>query len=560
MNKPKIGMTFSGGGYRAATFDLGVLSFLNSVTLDEGGTLLDCVVAFSSVSGGTLPALKYMLAQAQKQPVEEMINEVFDFLCENDLVSEALGQMSEEKKNPKVSLIRIMADIYDEFLFNHKNIGTIADNIRHITVKDYTALATDFSTALPFRFRVAEYPKDSNGNAMPYYVFGNNEHRIKHIDARKITMGEVMACSSCFPGGFEPMMFPEDFKFYKEHKTIAEKYLSVVDCQAGETEQCGFGIMDGGVTDNEGIESIIIAEERLESCTAKVAKDSATAGSSTGKVLDLIIISDVSSPYIKEGYAPHKQWLWDWLGKLTIKRLRNYFVMAGVIIAALLAQALYKGNGLWTVVTTALLTMVSSLLCCGAWLKKRIHNVIAETVIGNKARFINSMKFAACESMLMNRATSVLKMSSEVFLKRQRQLNYDRIHDDQEWKNRRISNLVYELRDGKRGGKKAPIDPTLKPTAEIQSNSAIAADMVTTLWFTDKDMANGVPQALLAAGQYTVCYNLIDYIDRIQNDPTNLSPAHATIIALRPRLMQAWKAFQKNPQWMVPEKWRTKQD
>ena len=67
----------------------------------------------SSVSGGTIPAMKYMLAQAQKQPVDEMIIEVFDFLCENDLVSLALGRMSEEKANPKVSLIRIMADIYD---------------------------------------------------------------------------------------------------------------------------------------------------------------------------------------------------------------------------------------------------------------------------------------------------------------------------------------------------------------------------------------------------------------------------------------------------------------
>lgn len=571
MNKPAIGLTFSGGGYRAATFDLGVLSFLNSVTLDDGGTLLDCVVAMSSVSGGTIPAMKYMLAQAQKQPVDEMIIEVFDFLCENDLVSLALGRMSEEKANPKVSLIRIMADIYDEHLFGHKNLGEIMDNFTRIHVKDYTALATDFSNALPFRFRVAEYLKSKDGKDKPFYVFGNNEHRINLEDARWITMGEAMACSSCFPGAFEPMMFPEDFKFTREHREVAGKYLYADVNEEGDTEWRGFGIMDGGITDNEGIESILKAEERRSLHYASTDgieindedlddecfddEDTDVADSAT-KSFDLIIISDVSSPYIKKAYAPHDQWLWNWLGKLTVGRLGVNGLILSIALFGFLVIALMNGSIFWTVVTTGLFSIVTSLLCGGAWLKTRIHNVIAESFIGNRARFINHMKFAVGESMLMNRATSVLQMSSEVFLKRQRQLNYDRIHNDLEWKNRRISNLVYELRDGKRGGKKAPIDPTLKPNAKIQRNSAKAADMGTTLWFTDEDKQNAVPQALLAAGQYTVCYNLIDYIDRIKRDSTNLSPAHATIIALRPRLRQLWEKFQEDPHWMIPEKWR----
>ena len=58
-NELNIGMAFSGGGYRAATFDLGTLSFLNSIRLEDGRTLLSCVTALTSVSGGTIPALKY---------------------------------------------------------------------------------------------------------------------------------------------------------------------------------------------------------------------------------------------------------------------------------------------------------------------------------------------------------------------------------------------------------------------------------------------------------------------------------------------------------------------
>ncbi len=64
-NDLNIGLAFSGGGYRAATFDLGALSMLNAIRLEDGRTLLDCVTALSSVSGGSITALKYMLARAR---------------------------------------------------------------------------------------------------------------------------------------------------------------------------------------------------------------------------------------------------------------------------------------------------------------------------------------------------------------------------------------------------------------------------------------------------------------------------------------------------------------
>ncbi len=47
-------LTFSGGGYRAATFHLGALSYLHSIQMG-GTTLLDHVVVLSTISGGTIP-------------------------------------------------------------------------------------------------------------------------------------------------------------------------------------------------------------------------------------------------------------------------------------------------------------------------------------------------------------------------------------------------------------------------------------------------------------------------------------------------------------------------
>ena len=187
-NELNIGMAFSGGGYRAATFDLGTLSFLNSISLNDGRTLLSCVTALTSVSGGTIPAMKYMLALAKGQPIDEMVRELFEFLCNEDLVTHALNGIGAEKANRDASSIKIMAGIYDKYLFKGATMGDIIDNIDKIPVRDYTALATDFDNSLPFRFRVT-YGYTTSGERISYGAFGNGEHSIGRNVARHITSG-----------------------------------------------------------------------------------------------------------------------------------------------------------------------------------------------------------------------------------------------------------------------------------------------------------------------------------------------------------------------------------
>ena len=93
----------------------------------------------------------------------------------------------------------------------------------------------------------------------------------------------------------------------------------------------------------------------------------------------------------------------------------------------------------------------------------------------------------------------------------------------------------------------------LVPSAAIQQNSARAASMGTTLWFSAEEKATGMPQSLLAAGQYTSCYNLLDYIEQIEQDPTNLTDGHRLLIGCKPQLLAAWQRFQQDPHWMVPK-------
>ncbi len=543
-NDLNIGLTFSGGGYRAATFSLGTLSFLNSVHLEDGRTLLECVSALSSVSGGTIPAMKYMLALAKNKSIDEMITGLFDFLCEKDLVVRALQGMSSEKTNPKASLIKIMAGIYDEWLFDHATMGDIIDKIKDIPVKDYTALSTDFDHALPFRFRITE-GKATSGERLYYGLFGNAKNNIGLKVARYITAGETLACSSCFPSGFEPMMYPDDFEV--SHNPEISQMITK-----------RFGLMDGGVADNQGIESIVHAEERKR----KYREDRARSD----KALDLVIVSDVTSPYMN-GYEPSKQMLPEGTGNLTIGRLRNYGLIAQAVFIALFILFIVLGSGFWTGVMSVLLVLVTAANILGAKLKNKMFSTIAKTFIGNNATFISHLKFATFESLLMNRAKSIVKMSSEVFLKRMRQLNYGVLYESPDWENRRITTTVYELRPGEQWEHRLPnpnkkrrrndleeLPQYLAPSKPMQQNSKLAASMGTTLWFTEEDKKAGMPQAILACGQYTMCFNLLDYLELIENNTANLTSGHELLKACKPQLLAAWEKFQHDPTWMVPKK------
>ena len=532
-NDLNIGLAFSGGGYRAATFDLGTLSFLNTIRLDDGRTLLDCVSALTSVSGGTIPAMKYMLARARGQQVDEMVEELFDFLCNEDLVSHAMQGLSDERANREASSIKMMAGIYDKCLFGGAELGEIIDNFDRIPVKDYTALATDFDNSLPFRFRLCE-GRMTDGQRITYGAFGNSKHNIGLSVARHITPGEALACSSCFPSGFEPMMYPDDFK-------VSQQPDIAINIKKR------FGLMDGGITDNQGIEPVLKAEERMR----KYRQDKSRGD----KALDLVIVSDVSSPYMK-GYAPSEQMLPDGVGKLTLGRLRNYGLISEVIVMALFILALVLGSNFWLGVMSVILAVVSVANIIGALLKNKMYAAIGKTFIGDRAKFLSHLKFATLESMLMNRAKSVIMMSSTVFLKRLRQVNYSSLYDDKGWHNRTITTTIYELRSGERWesmNRNGNLPEGLEPSEVMQQNSALGTSMGTTLWFTADDKKAGIPQAILATGQYTMCYNLLSYIDKIEKDSTNLTSAHQLIISLKPQLRAAWQRFKKDPLCLVPK-------
>src|SRR5690606_8566358 len=81
----KIALSCSGGGYRAASFHLGSMSYLHR--LDFGGTpLLEHVKLISTVSGGSITGVVYAMMKQQ----EHTFKEIYDFLLQTLLTTDLL--------------------------------------------------------------------------------------------------------------------------------------------------------------------------------------------------------------------------------------------------------------------------------------------------------------------------------------------------------------------------------------------------------------------------------------------------------------------------------------
>lgn len=525
----KIALTFSGGGYRAATFHLGVLSYLHSFKLDEG-SLLDHIHAMSTISGGTITGLRYMLGVSRDEQPEEVFKDLYHFLTNVDLPTLALDQIHKKGEGQSVSLIRTMSNLYNDNLFGGARFGDLIDKVDKNHIQHFSANATDFVNALPFRFQATAGRQDRNTG---YGIIGNYSIPLSRDVAKQIRLSEILACSSCFPSGFEPLLFPTDFDLGDSEEV--KEYIA-------KTEP--FGIMDGGIVDNQGIEPIILADDRM----VKAASDKKDAG------FDLVIISDVASPYM-DAYEATDVKLPAKLHKLTMKKLSSFLWTGGIAMTLLTAVSFFLAPGSFiTGVLFALWAIVGALIVCYFLLRKKLIKLVEGTIIKNGFPAITNLKVGDIGTLIVNRVTSVMMLTTSVFMKHLRRMNYRAAYNKESWENRVVMNGVYELRPGESWVsklKKNEIPEYLKPSEIIQKTSEKAAAMGTTLWFTKEEKEDGVHDALVANGQYTICFNLLEYIDYIKKHPTNLNERHLYFISLEERLRADWEEFQKNPMYKM---------
>jgi len=599
----RIALGLSGGGYRAAAFHLGSMSYLNRVSF-EGKTLLQHVEVISTVSGGTIPGIMYSLFERQGKDFGWIYKRQYEAMRNTDLIDASLGLLeSKEGWNPKKrhNLINAFAQVYDQKFFDGGTFDIYYEKESHL--KEVIFNATEFNNGLPFRFQ-------NQGLFGNYYLKLNpSRQEVKDRAERKaitqrisgeVKLGDIMAASSCFPGGFEPLDFPEDFCY--PGSVELDKVADFDDFTSG------LGLMDAGIIDNQGLQGILYAEQRMarkeEREEERNRLEELEEGGSDNKdlttneekepytkqkerALDLVIVSDVSSPYLTDFQFSKIQGKAGWRNKTinSIKKQVKSYKNIG-LIAFLLFTLIAVASVIWLQTdetgtlfpalalagSAALAFTTGILLLLAKYIQNKLPN-LANSVPADFRKYLpyfDQIKLGTYENMLLERANSLSLMIQEVFMKQIRRLLYNKLYDNPHFNYRRISNSIYELRkegiEGRnyrlsRNKKKLEelLHPALlEPSKKIMANAQDAFEMGTTLWFTSEDNDDNKLQKLISNGQVTMCYNLLVYISEIKLDKHSgfdklpLETQNA-VHELEGVLLKDWGAFNESPGFMLRE-------
>ena len=561
-----LALSMSGGGYRAASFHLGLLTYLSS-TQWNGLPLLERVRVISTVSGGTFTGACYASSLAQGQSLDDCYEKLYRFMSDVDLIREGLKKLS-EYKNWNSAKSRSLINAFSMVYFDHLEKNTFSllfEKQTHLTEIIFNT--TEFSYGLPFRFQKCELGEKEYSTAF----LGNRQVNMPSEAIKEVRLSDIVAASSCFPMGFEPINFPNDFR----HE--CSPVLKALD-ESLHTDRWGnrckfpIGLMDGGIVDNQGIDSVIWAEERMK----RYKGDLKELVSEDEKAIDLYIISDVSSPFM-DGYVKTEEKPLKGLRKLNFKRF-IWFGLASLLAGAATTYFGFRdASRFWIYFIGALSALLflagfASIFLSNLfwWMLKKFQ--VPEFFIQRVKHFSN-LKFGIYETLIKNRISSVASMVSEVFMKQIRRQEYGRVYNDDGWETRLVMNAVYELTEeqtkyrNKRDGKILSTDlqnisPALMAVAEK------AKSMGTTLWFTPeelKDEKNNMLLTVIASGQFTACFNLLEYIEKIlwnskykieyDNYPEELK---SQLKEMYNKMLDDWKAFNSDPYWMVKSLHRKK--
>ncbi len=557
-----IALAFSGGGFRAASFALGVLSYLNKLqfTAEDdpliGRRLIEQVTYMSSASGGTITTALYALYNAEGRSYQEFYVKLFQSLDGEFLLQKALSILSDKKawrKRPNKSrnFINAFSMAYDEYLFSGATFKALFYGAAKGHLQEVCFNTTEFYTGLSFRQDRKMAPDDAGD---PYYKFGNENIYLAQTVAGGIKIADALAASSCFPAGFEPIVFPEDFS--NEAVTVEElkSGLTLVP-QTGDKAEDAFrtaktvGFMDGGITDNQGLQSMMYADGRR------------IRGESTFKCFDLMLVNDVGSYFIKPYVNPSQPKD----GGVSLRGL--YWWTAAVFVAAIVCAILGRHfHKTYLSFIGGLFVIIPAILLIGAWwLKNQVMGAAAsspfnlrksftEKIVRLLLKYITRTPLAVLKQMLAARADSVLLLNMSLFLKRIRQLLYNKFYGSPEWKNRGKGNHIYDLAfasDIYRKKSPAP-NPFLNPSRDLQIVAQTAYEMGTTLWFDEQTEKKSHSKAcVIACGEFTTCYNLLGYIESLAKDPNAVDSQYAgRLNELKKQLTDDYTRFKTDPFFM----------
>jgi len=499
-----IGLSLSGGGYRAAGFHLGVLGLLNEVGL------LGNVATFSTVSGGTIVGMKWVVSLLDGVTFEEFRERFRTWLLSTNVVREALGRLAshprgEVRSTP--SLIRCAAAVYaaPDFL-GDRRLGEVLDG--EGIPPQIIFNSTEFRSGLDFRFR-----RSPNPNVR----VGNGHFPVPREVAAQIRLADVVGASSCFPGGFEPILFPDEFHW-------APGVLERVRQELGPRFEPALPLMDGGIYDNQGVESVVRANEHGEA--------------------DTLLISDTNTRqaalYVTPP-APRRGWftlrMAAWAGRLL-------FVLAAASLVAIGLHAwreqsqgglewqdilVYVVPGLLCIATVAALILARR---TALDVRTRLHTQVQ---IANVWRYLRDLTLTETMVLVELRAASLLSLTSNVFMKRVRGLVQASVFGNVRYEKKRTMVLLYALDEPHT--KLYHDFPWLRPSQHLVEAVRRVDRMSTTLWF---DSPEQLP-TLERVGAATAAFSLLRLI--VERYGPDGGPAGSPVRDLFDRLRGKWDGY-----------------
>ncbi|MEZ5082475.1 MAG: hypothetical protein R2750_03350 [Bacteroidales bacterium] len=382
--------------------------------------------------------------------------------------------------------------------------------------------------------------------------------------ALKVRLSDVIAASSCFPLGFEPINFPDDFR-YDNSPVLDSLKESYHTDKWGNKCKFPIGLMDGGIDDNQGIDSVIWAEERMKDYNGDLRKFI----SDDETVIDLYIISDVASPFMDK-YVKTVEKPFNFFRKLSLNRIYSYGTILILLGVGSVLLSLFT-EPRWLDFLGGVLAALFFLLGIISIFLSRIFDWIMKIAdvpefFKKKIKHFTSLKFGIYQTLIANRYKSVRSMVSEVFMKQIRRQEYGRVYNDVKWKTRLIMNAVYELTAQqttyRNKDKKDILSQELKDVSiDVMKIAKSAKNMGTTLWFTPEELEGEKENKLndlIACGQFTACFNLLEYIEKVLWHKKNKEEydkypetLKAGIKELYDTMMKDWKTFNKNPYSMI---------
>jgi len=518
----EIAIALSGGGYRATAYHLGVLSYLNHLKFGNG-TLLDHVRIFSTVSGGSLAGLWYVVGEFRQIDRDDRFHELFARIKNQEVLTGLLDEIK-EKPGKDDTLISELADVYDRLFFDGEQFGLIMDAVENHNIHHFTANASDTSSGLPFRFQATRRLTGDDNHEYGY--IGNKYYNMPRDIARQLRLADILAASSCFPGVFEPIVIPDNFHVDTNYEFF--------------TETGHIGLLDGGILDNLGINSILRVESQLHNERPENPDNS----------IDLVIVSDASESRLK-GYT-HTE---NGKDKKTLAKL-FWRIYAAAWIFGIIACVMFRMSIPALCGITATLAVVSAIACgyiaafdnkLSEWVKTKVPPEIDSRVIGK-------IPFGRLPALFKDRASSLLNMSESVVMAYLHRLSLDKLYGDKLWNNRILMNAENTLSTGGKWenvSRRYHIRSMYNPSDAVMENTNDAVKTATTLWFTNEQIRSGLPEKVVACGQYSLCWNMIMYIKKLRSNADNTNEGHQDLIKLERKLIKDWKRFNVNPLFMA---------